>query len=55
MFLGSIVNDMAHVRGEINPEMIEQAEIVALDMDVFPDKPKALILFNPSVSTATLG
>ena len=37
MFLGSIVHDMAHVRGEIDPEMIEKAELVALDADVLPE------------------
>jgi hypothetical protein len=37
MLLGSVVHDMAHVRGEIDPEMLEKAEVVALDVDVFPE------------------
>lgn len=37
MFLGSIVHDLAHVRGDIDGEMIEKAELVALEVDVLPE------------------
>lgn len=37
MFLGSIVHDMAHVRADIDPEMIENAEMVALAVNVWPE------------------